>query len=93
MIVAYVADWHAAVVKVVLFVASGGGGSQARPTMLAEWRFRHAAGGIRGLVSQLCRRGRRFGAAGPRECPGWRVTLVIVVESQFECPPGYICVD
>ena len=30
--VLYVADWgDAAVVKVVLFVASGGGGSQARP--------------------------------------------------------------
>ena len=29
---------HTAVSKVVLFVASGGGGSQARPKVLAEWR-------------------------------------------------------
>ena len=35
--VLYVADWRvAAVDKVVLFVARGGGGSQARPTVLAD---------------------------------------------------------
>ena len=39
VVVAYVTVWHAAVVKVVLFVASGSGGSRARPTMLAEWRL------------------------------------------------------
>ena len=51
----FVADWRvAAVVQVVLYVASGGGGSQARPMVLADWLV--ASRGWRLHVSHRIRR-------------------------------------
>ena len=92
VIVAYVGVWHAVVVKVVLFVASGGGGSRARPTMLAEWRLparrgwrprvehsQYQVGRLASIRRDVRRRGRRRGAAGPRVCPGWGADLVIMI--------------
>ena len=35
---------HTAISKVVLFVASGGGGSQARPNVFADWRLLACSG-------------------------------------------------
>ena len=53
MIVANVGLLHAVVVKVVLFVASGGGGSRARPTVLTDRPFWRAPGGVRERLYQF----------------------------------------